>query len=98
MPQASTMAEFPSGIGFDARLSEHTNLGTNLDTRVLRFATPGLSDYSSATVEARLAKLDIGAYVRKGGAGDEVVIDVRGRAIPATVTKPPFVEVGVRAN
>ena len=30
--------------------------------------------------------------------GDEVVIDVRGRAIPATVTKPPFVEVGVRAN
>jgi aminomethyltransferase len=30
--------------------------------------------------------------------GDEVVIDVRGRAIPATVTKPPFVEVGVRES
>ena len=30
--------------------------------------------------------------------GDEVVIDVRGRALPATVTKPPFVEVGVREN
>ncbi|MFW5470156.1 glycine cleavage system aminomethyltransferase GcvT [Knoellia sp. CPCC 206435] len=28
--------------------------------------------------------------------GDEVVIDVRGREVPATVTKPPFVEVGVR--
>ena len=30
--------------------------------------------------------------------GDEVVIDVRGRGIPATVTKPPFVEVGVRES
>ncbi|MEO6021400.1 MAG: glycine cleavage system aminomethyltransferase GcvT [Knoellia sp.] len=28
--------------------------------------------------------------------GDEVVIDVRGREVLATVTKPPFVEVGVR--
>lgn len=28
--------------------------------------------------------------------GDEVVIDVRGRDLPAVVTKPPFVEVGVR--
>jgi len=28
--------------------------------------------------------------------GDEVVIDVRGRDLPATVTKPPFVAVGVR--
>ncbi|WP_404383343.1 glycine cleavage system aminomethyltransferase GcvT [Knoellia locipacati] len=28
--------------------------------------------------------------------GDEVVIDVRGREVTATVTKPPFVEVGVR--
>ncbi len=28
--------------------------------------------------------------------GTEVLIDVRGRAVPATVTKPPFVEVGVR--
>lgn len=30
--------------------------------------------------------------------GDEVVIDVRGRGVPATVTKPPFVEVGVRES
>ena len=30
--------------------------------------------------------------------GDEVVIDVRGREVPATVTKPPFVEVGVRES
>jgi aminomethyltransferase len=30
--------------------------------------------------------------------GDEVTIDVRGRGIPATVTKPPFVEVGVRES
>jgi aminomethyltransferase len=30
--------------------------------------------------------------------GDEVVIDVRGREVPATVTRPPFVEVGVREN
>ena len=28
--------------------------------------------------------------------GDEVVIDVRGRDLPATVTRPPFVQVGVR--
>ena len=28
--------------------------------------------------------------------GDEVVIDVRGREVAATVTKPPFVEVQVR--
>jgi aminomethyltransferase len=28
--------------------------------------------------------------------GDEVVIDVRGRDVPARVVKPPFVEVGVR--
>ena len=28
--------------------------------------------------------------------GDEVVVDVRGREVPATVSKPPFVEVGVR--
>ena len=30
--------------------------------------------------------------------GDEVVIDVRGREVTATVTKPPFVEVGVRES
>ena len=30
--------------------------------------------------------------------GDEVVIDVRGRDVPATVSKPPFVEVGVRQS
>ncbi|MFC7492037.1 MULTISPECIES: glycine cleavage system aminomethyltransferase GcvT [unclassified Knoellia] len=30
--------------------------------------------------------------------GDEVVVDVRGREVPATVTKPPFVEVGVRKS
>ena len=30
--------------------------------------------------------------------GDEVVIDVRGRTVPATVTRPPFVEVGVRES
>jgi aminomethyltransferase len=30
--------------------------------------------------------------------GDDVVIDVRGRAVEATVTKPPFVEVGVRES
>lgn len=30
--------------------------------------------------------------------GDEVAIDVRGRSVPATVTKPPFVEVGVRES
>ena len=29
-------------------------------------------------------------------AGDEVVIDVRGREVPATVVRPPFVEVDVR--
>ena len=28
--------------------------------------------------------------------GDEVAVDVRGRVLPATVTKPPFVEVQVR--
>ena len=28
--------------------------------------------------------------------GDEVVVDVRGREVAATVSKPPFVEVGVR--
>lgn len=33
---------------------------------------------------------------RSVAVGDEVVIDVRGREVPATVTKPPFVEVGVR--
>jgi len=38
-----------------------------------------------------LAQLD-----RSVSIGDEVVIDVRGREVPATVTKPPFVEVGVR--
>jgi aminomethyltransferase len=31
-------------------------------------------------------------------AGDEVVIDVRGREVPATVVKPPFVEVDVRES
>lgn len=31
-------------------------------------------------------------------AGDEVVIDVRGRDVPATVVKPPFVEVDVRES
>jgi len=30
--------------------------------------------------------------------GDEVAIDVRGRAIPATVVKPPFVQVQVRQD
>ncbi|NHI20923.1 glycine cleavage system aminomethyltransferase GcvT [Phycicoccus endophyticus] len=30
--------------------------------------------------------------------GDEVSIEVRGRALPATVTKPPFVEAGVRGS
>ncbi|MGL5850553.1 MAG: glycine cleavage system aminomethyltransferase GcvT [Phycicoccus sp.] len=30
--------------------------------------------------------------------GDEVVVDVRGRAIAATVTRPPFVETGVRGS
>ena len=30
--------------------------------------------------------------------GDEVVIDVRGREVPARVVKPPFVEVGVRES
>ena len=29
--------------------------------------------------------------------GDEVVIDVRGREVAATVTKPPFVEVQVKS-
>lgn len=36
-----------------------------------------------------LALLDRGHAV-----GDEVVVDVRGRALPAVITKPPFVEVG----
>jgi aminomethyltransferase len=31
-------------------------------------------------------------------AGDEVVIDVRGREVPATVVRPPFVEVDVRES
>jgi len=30
--------------------------------------------------------------------GDDVVVDVRGRELPATVTKPPFVEAGVRSS
>lgn len=30
--------------------------------------------------------------------GDEVVIDVRGRGVPAQVTRPPFVQVGVRES
>lgn len=30
--------------------------------------------------------------------GDDVVIDVRGREVAATVTKPPFVEAGVRSS
>ena len=33
-----------------------------------------------------------------GREGDEVVIDVRGREVPATVVKPPFVQVGVRES
>jgi aminomethyltransferase len=35
---------------------------------------------------------------RSVAVGDEVVIDVRGRALPATVTKPPFVSVDVRES
>lgn len=31
-------------------------------------------------------------------AGDEVSVDVRGRQLPATVVRPPFVEVAVRAS
>jgi len=31
-------------------------------------------------------------------AGDEVVIDVRGRDVAAVVKRPPFVEVGVRES
>ncbi len=30
--------------------------------------------------------------------GDDVVVDVRGREVAATVTKPPFVEAGVRSS
>ncbi|HEX6917581.1 MAG TPA: glycine cleavage system protein T, partial [Phycicoccus sp.] len=30
--------------------------------------------------------------------GDDVVVDVRGRDLPASVTKPPFVEAGVRSS
>ena len=30
--------------------------------------------------------------------GDEVGVDVRGRLLPATVTKPPFVEIQVRED
>jgi len=30
--------------------------------------------------------------------GDEVVVDVRGREVPARVVRPPFVEVGVRES
>lgn len=40
-----------------------------------------------------LALLDTAAGLT---AGDRVRIDVRGRSLPATLTKPPFVEVGVR--
>ncbi len=35
---------------------------------------------------------------RSVAVGDEVIIDVRGRDLPAVVTKPPFVEVGVRES
>ncbi len=35
---------------------------------------------------------------RSVAVGEEVVIDVRGRDLPAIVTKPPFVEVGVRES
>ncbi len=35
---------------------------------------------------------------RSVSVGDEVLVDVRGRDIPAIVTKPPFVEVGVRES
>lgn len=40
-----------------------------------------------------LALLDTAAGLQ---VGDRVRIDVRGRGLPATVTKPPFVQVGVR--
>lgn len=42
-----------------------------------------------------LALLDTAAGLK---AGDRVRIDVRGRSLPATVTKPPFVDVGVRGS
>ena len=35
---------------------------------------------------------------RSVAVGDDVVIDVRGRDVAATVTKPPFVDVGVRES
>lgn len=35
---------------------------------------------------------------RSVGLGDEVIIDVRGREVPAAVQRPPFVEVGVRES
>lgn len=44
-------------------------------------------------VGVALALLD-----RSVALGDEVVIDVRGRAVPAEVVKPPFVEVQVRSS
>lgn len=38
----------------------------------------------------------LGLLDRSVALGDEVVIDVRGRDVPAQVTRPPFVKVGVR--
>lgn len=40
----------------------------------------------------------LGLLDRSAGIDDEVVIDVRGREVAATVTKPPFVEVQVRQS
>lgn len=44
-------------------------------------------------VGVALALLD-----RSVAMGEEVVVDVRGRAVPATVTKPPFVQVQTRSS
>mgnify|MGYP002653276431 CR=1 FL=1 len=46
------------------------------------------------TTSTLLGGVDYNRYMFADG--DEVVIDVRGREVAATVTKPPFVEVQVR--
>lgn len=62
----------------------------NADGEVIGVVTSGT--FSPTRKEGiALALLD-----RSTSVGDDVVIDVRGRDLPASVTKPPFVEVGVR--
>lgn len=58
-----------------------------------------VGEVTSGTFSPTLKKgIALALLDRSVGEGDEVVIDVRGREVAATVTKPPFVEVQVRQS